>query len=94
MVLEDSKEEDEALLTLAEAEGLAEDLRGSDESLEFLRDTELEELEPLVDLDEEEEVELLDSFEELVVVRLEADDMPELCLSLLALEDCLLGVEL
>ena len=94
MVLEDSKEEDEALLTLAEAEGLVEDLRGSDESLEFLRDTELEELEPLVDLDEEEEVELLDSFEELVVVRLEADDMPELCLSLLALEDCLLGVEL
>lgn len=55
------------------------DLVGSDESLDFFADTELG-LEEL-DLDE--------SFEDLVEVRLPADDTPELCLSLLSLEDCL-----
>ena len=68
---------------------------GSDESLDFLGDTEVEELEPLVDLDEdgEEEAELFDSFEELVEVRLPVDGTLELCLSL-TLEDCLVEDEL
>ncbi len=84
MVSVDSgEEEEEALLTLAEDMGLVGDLVGSDESLDFFCETELglEELKPLVDLDE--------SFEDLVEVRLLEDDTSELCLSPLTSEDCL-----
>ena len=59
--------------------------------MDFLGDTELEldELEPLVNLDEEdeEEAELFESFEDFAEVCLPPDDTHELLLSLLALED-------
>ena len=59
--------------------------------MDFLGDTELEldELEPLVNLDEEdeEEAELFESFKDFVEVCLPPGDTHELLLSLLALEE-------
>lgn len=82
-------EEEEGLLTLAEDEGLVGDLVGSDESVDFFGDTELELEESLVDLDEEDdkEDELLEFLEDLVEVCWLLDDTSELCLRLLALEE-------
>lgn len=62
---------------------------GSDESVDFFGDTELELEESLVDLDEEDdkEDELLEFLEDLVEVCWLLDDTSELCLRLLALEE-------
>lgn len=65
------------------------DLVGSDESVDFFGDTDLELEDPLLDLDEEDnkEDDLLEFLEDLVEVCWILDDTSELCLSLLALEE-------
>lgn len=60
----------------------------TDESLDFIGGTGLEELEPFVEMDEEE-AELLQSFEDLVEICLPVVDEPEFGLPLPVLEDSL-----
>lgn len=80
--METGEEDADSLLTLAEC--LVEDLVVSDEFADFLGDTELELEEPLVNLDEEDE--LLYFFGDVEVCSL-LDDTCEICLSLLIPEE-------